>query len=74
MTHFQDPEPLITGKVVLGFVLVFAFFYYQPIKASKVLTNDDISHNEGVDKWFKRNTETRDWILRLKNQLRFVKG
>ena len=31
-------------------------------------------HNKEVDKWFKRNTETRDWILRLKNQLRFVKG
>ena len=74
ITHFKDAEPLITGKVVLGFVLVFAFFYYQPIKASKVLTNDEISHNEGVDKWFKRNTETRDWILRLKNQLRFIKG
>ena len=72
--HFGGAEPLITGKVVLCFVLVFAFFYYQPIKASKVLTDDEISHNKEVDKWFKRNTETRDWILRLKNQLRFIKG
>ena len=73
IANYQDPEPLITGKVVLGFVLFFAFLYYQPIKASKVLTDDDISHNEGVDKWFKINTATRDWIIRLKKQLDLIK-
>ena len=72
--HFIGEGPLITGKVVLCFVLFFAFFYYQPIKASKVLTKQDISHNKEVDNWFKKNTEERDWILRLKNQLRFIKG
>ena len=71
--HFTGEGPLITGKVVLCFVLLFAFFYYQPIKASKVLTNEDISHNKEVDKWFKQNTSTRDWIVRLKKQLDLIK-
>ena len=71
--YFVGEGPLITGKVVLCFVLLFAFFYYQPIKASKVLTNEDTSHNKEVDKWFKQNTATRDWIVRLKKQLDLIK-
>ena len=71
--YFVGEGPLITGKVVLCFVLLFAFFYYQPIKASKVLTNEDMSHNKQVDTWFEKNTDTRDWIVRLKRQLDLIK-
>lgn len=71
--NFAGTEPLITGKVVLCFMLLFAFFYYQPIRQSKILDDDDISHNKEVDKWFERNTGTRDWIVRLKKQLDLIK-
>jgi len=71
--HFAGKEPLITWKVVLCFVLLFSFFYYQPIRKSKVLDDDDILHNKEVDTWFEKNTDTRDWIVRLKKQLDYIK-
>jgi len=69
---FWGEGNLFTWNVGLFFLLVFAWFFYQPIKESKVLNSNDKSHNEDTELWFIKNTDTRDWIVKLKKQLDLI--